>query len=99
MKRNLRLLPFAVMLLVAGCVSAPHEVVTLHEKQGAMMQELKRTHLAMIDAYVDEKLQTFERFYFEKYGPVYRKNWEADFNAKMGRDYDAGKDFALFYND
>lgn len=86
-------------LLLAGCVSAPHEVVSLHEKQTALMQELQRTHLAMVDAYIDQRLKNFETFYFSEYGPVYRKNWEAAFKDKFGREYNPESDFQLLYND
>src|SRR5690349_1525990 len=88
-----------VSLFLAGCVSAPHEVVKLHDKEGQIMQELQRTHLAMIDAYVDEKVKMFEDFYFKQYGPVYRRNWESNFQKINGRPYDTDKDFALMYSD
>ncbi len=86
-------------VFLAGCVSAPHEVVKLHDREGQIMQELQRTHLVMIDAYVDEKVKIFEDFYFKQYGPVYRRNWESSFQKLSGRPYDADKDFALMYND
>lgn len=93
------LLVVAWSFLLAGCVSAPHEVVRLHEKQTILMQDLQRTHLAMIDAYIDQRLKNFEAFYFAEYGPVFRKNWEASFRSVTGRQYDPETDFRLFYND
>jgi hypothetical protein len=88
-----------LLVLFTGCVSTPPEVAILHEKQGELMAELKRAHLAMVDAYVAEKLQSFEQFYFQEYGPVYRRNWEAAFKEQLGREYDREKDFPRLYND
>lgn len=89
----------AISLLQAGCLSTPHEVVLLHAKESEILKELRRTHLAMVDAYVDQKLEAFDQFYFKNYGPVFRKNWEKQFRESTGRAYDAEKDFAQMYND
>jgi hypothetical protein len=94
-----RLAVSMMLLILSGCASTPPEVVTLHSKQTTLMQDLRRTHLAMIDAYVDQRLDVFEKFYFEEYGPAYRKNWEAAFKRKTGRDYSPDRDFVAFYND
>jgi len=86
-------------LLQSGCISTPHEVVLLHEKEAEVLQELRRTHLAMIDSYIDQKMEAFDQFYFNQYGPAFRKNWEKSFQQKSGRAYDADKDFPQMYND
>ncbi len=85
--------------LLGGCASAPHQVVQLHDKECELIQELRRTHLAMVDAYVDERLKSFEDFYFKHYGPVFRRNWETAFKEQSGRPYDADRDFPQMYND
>ncbi len=83
----------------SGCISTPHEVVLLHEKEADLLRELRRTHLAMVDSYIDQKVESFEQFYFNTYGLAFRKNWEKHFQQKTGRAYDSDKDFPQIYND
>ncbi|MBC8003601.1 MAG: hypothetical protein H7X97_13530 [Opitutaceae bacterium] len=100
---NIRVLALAFCVLAtvvaSGCVSAPPQVVLLHDKEGEMLKDLRRTHLAMVDAYVDKKIEVFDDFYFKEYVVKYRQNWETAFAAKMGRPYDPNRDFSSFSND
>ena len=82
-----------------GCVNVPGEVVELHEKQKAIAEELKRTHLALVDGYVDQRLAKFHVFYFSTYGPRYLVNWKSGFKVKFERDYDEAKDFPQLHQD
>lgn len=88
-----------VTLIATGCVSAPPQVVLLHAKEGEMLKDLRRTQLAMVDAYVDRKIEIFDAFYFKEYAVKYRQKWEAAFAARMGRPYDPDRDFSMFSND
>jgi hypothetical protein len=88
-----------VTLIATGCVSAPPQVVLLHAKEGEMLKDLRRTHLAMVDAYVDKKIEIFDTFYFKEYAVKYRQRWETAFAARMGRPYDPDRDFSTFSND
>lgn len=88
-----------ITLIATGCVSAPPQVVLLHDREGEMLQELRRTHLAMVDAYVDKKIEIFDAFYFKEYAVKYRQRWETAFAARMGRPYDPDRDFSTFSND
>jgi hypothetical protein len=98
-----RLIVLSLAVLLAGpcggCVSTPPEVIKLHAKQAMLLNELERSHLALLEAYIEEKLESFERFYFETYGPRYRANWLAAFEQQHGRPYDEERDFPLLYND
>lgn len=87
------------LVSVVGCVSIPPEVLLLHQKEADILQELRRTHHSLVDAYVDQKLSLFENWYFKEYGPVYMKNWKKNFKDQIGRDYDPDRDSSIFYND
>ncbi len=82
-----------------GCVNVPSEVVQLHAKESTIANELQRTHLALIDGYIDQRLLDFEKFYFATYGPKYVTNWKATFKERRGRDYDEARDFATLHED
>lgn len=100
LNRSKPLFPLAVLLAVlSGCVSAPPAVVKLHMKEAELIGDLRAAHLALVDAYIAEKLANFETFYFNEYGPRFRVNWEAAFRQSRGRPYDPEQDFPLFYND
>lgn len=88
-----------ILLWAVGCVSVPPQIAVLHEKELGIIKELQKTHLAMVDAYVNQKISDFEQFYFKVYGPSYRTTWEANFKSVRGRDYDPDKDFPIFYED
>jgi hypothetical protein len=91
---------FALLGLAwSGCVRVPAEVVQLHAKEITIVGELRRTHLALVDSYVDVRLAGFEEFYFKTYGPEFLTNWKAEFKRVKGRDYDEAKDFALLHQD
>lgn len=92
-------LPILLAVIITGCVSAPPQVVLLHDKEAEMLKELRRTHLAMVDAFMDKKVEAFDAFYFNEFAVKFRKNWETNFVARMGRPYDPDKDFATFSND
>jgi hypothetical protein len=94
-----KVLIIPLWLIMAGCVSVPPQVVQTHQKELEIIQELQKSHLALAEAYMDQKLAEFEAFYFQEYGPAYRENWMASFKESRGRDYDPEQDFALFYED
>lgn len=95
--KKLMMIPLG--LLMAGCVSVPPQVAQTHQKELEIIQELQKTHLALVDAYVDQKRAEFETFYFQEYGPAYYKNWMEAFKESTGRAFDPTKDFPLLYND
>lgn len=94
-----KILVVLVGLLLAGCVSVPPQVVLTHQKEQEIVENLRVSHLAMVDAYVDQKLVEFETFYFQEYGPAYHEYWLESFEETKGREFDQTKDFSLLYND
>lgn len=94
-----KLMMITIGLFMLGCASVPPQVAQTHQKELEIIQELQKTHLAMVDAYVDQKLAEFETFYFQEYGPAYYKNWMESFKETNGREYDQAKDFPRFYED
>ena len=84
---------------LSGCVSVPPQVIKTHQKELEIIEALRKSHIEMVDAYVDEKLQNFEKFFFDDYGPVYLKHWQKSFKTTYSRDYDPKKDFSLLYSD
>ena len=82
-----------------GCVSVPPQIAKTHQKELEIIQALRSAHLAMVDSYIDQKLQNFENFFFDDYGPVFLNHWITDFKTLNNRDYDADKDFPVLYND
>jgi hypothetical protein len=91
------LLMCSVMLY--GCTSVPSQVTKTHQKELEIIESLQSTHLAMVDAYVDQKLQNFESFFFKEYGPAYFSHWIESFKTLNNRDYDPSRDFPILYND
>ncbi len=87
------------ILAFSGCISVPSEIVQLHQKEMDIANELQRTHLALVDSYVDERLLVFEDFYFNEYGPKYLANWKAAFKSVKGREYDETTDFGTLHPD
>jgi len=87
------------MVMVSGCASVPPQVAKTHQKELEIIESLQSSHLAMVDAYVDQKLQNFENFFFNKYGPVYLNHWIESFKTINNRDYDPSKDFPVLYSD
>jgi hypothetical protein len=94
-----KLMMITIGLFLAGCVSVPPKVAQLHQKEQEVIQELQKSHLALAEAYIDQKLVAFETFYFQQYAPAYRQNWMESFKQKAGRDYDPAQDFSRFYED
>jgi hypothetical protein len=84
---------------VLGCASVPPQVAQIHMKEREILDSLQKSHLAMVDAFVDERIQRFETVFFKDYGPAYLNNWRAHFKDRHGRDYDEKKDFKLLYSD
>jgi hypothetical protein len=101
MKTMIVFRPIAVAMALAlgGCTTIPHEVIRLHEKEAEIVSELQRTHLALVDSYVDQRLSQFEAFYFTQYGPKFFDNWKAGFARTYEREYDPAKDFNLLHQD
>jgi hypothetical protein len=93
----LTLLMYSVMLF--GCASIPPQVFKTHEKELEIIESLQSSHMAMIDAYVDQKLQNFESFFFKEYGPVYLSYWIESFKTLKNRVYDPNQDFPLLFQD
>lgn len=88
-----------VLAAACGCVSVPPQVAKTHQKELEILQSLEKTHLAMVDSFIDQKLHEFEHFFFHKYGPVFFNNWVAAFQKLNGRAYDQAKDFPTLYSD
>lgn len=88
-----------IFLLNACTASVPTEISVLHEKQQEIMESLQKSHLAMIDSYVDQKIVLFEEFFFKEYAAAYLSHWKGDFKTLHNRDYDEARDFPLLYND
>ena len=96
------IVPTLALLLACccgGCISTPPEVIKLHAREATLIGDLERSHLALLDAYIEEKLANFETFYFQTYGPRFRENWIEAFMEEHGRSYDEARDFPLLYND
>lgn len=68
-----------LLILIFGCASVPPQIAQIHQKELEIIQSLQKSHLAMVNAYVDQKISIFEAFYFDCYGPVYLKNWKRIF--------------------
>jgi methionine aminopeptidase len=96
--KNLGALALSIWF-AAGCASVPPEVAQVHLKEGEIIEALAVSHSAMIDAYVEQRVSVFEKFYFDEYGPAFLTNWQARFKEQTGRAYDPNRDFSLFYND
>jgi hypothetical protein len=88
-----------IILLLYSCASVPAQIAKLHQKEYEIIASLQKSHLAMVDAYVDQKILAFESFFFKEYGPSYLKHWQESFKAVYGRDYDESRDFNLLYSD
>ena len=93
------ILTLVLTVLLSGCASVPPQVARTHQKELEIIESLQSSHLAMVDAYLDQKLQNFEDFFFNKYGPVYLNHWIESFKTINNRDYDLSKDFPVLYND
>ena len=88
-----------IILLLYSCASVPAQIAKLHQKESEIIASLQKSHIAMVDAYVDQKILAFESFFFKEYGPSYLKHWQENFKAVYGRDYDESRDFNLLYSD
>lgn len=88
-----------VGLLATGCLKAPVQIGELHAMGGQSLQSLQASHIAMIDAFVDERVQRFDTFFFEQYGPAYFVHWKKRFPEVHGRPYDEARDFSVLYSD
>jgi hypothetical protein len=64
-----------------------------------ILQGLQRTHLAMVDAFIEAQRDVFDDFFFAQYAPAYFVNWKTHFKSTTGRDYDESRDFATLSND
>ncbi len=86
-------------LVLPGCASVPPQVAQTHQKEEEILLSLRSSHLAMVDAYVEQKLANFEHFFFNEYGPPYVEHWKASFRTLNNRDYDEQRDFSQLYSD
>lgn len=89
----------ALFVATTGCVSVPPQVAKTHQKQLEILESLEKSHLAILDSMMDQKVQVFERFFFEEYGPVFLGHWMTQFLAVNRRPYDSTRDFPTLYND
>lgn len=97
--RRLRLSMAAAIVVLSGCTSVPPQVIQVQLQEKAIIESLRKSHLALADAYMKKRLENFEHFFFGEYGSLFRDNWMKDFLEKKGRQYDPKQDFSLFYND
>jgi hypothetical protein len=88
-----------VSILLIGCASVPPQIAQTHQKELEIINSLQQSHLAMVDAYLDQKISSFESFFFKSYGPVYLKHWKKNIKTVNGRDYDESRDFEVLYSD
>ena len=112
LKQQRRLFGVLVLELVAGCLAFFFNFLNLNPSK-TLRQIETRTVLShrqvvdefttlldpLVDAYIDQKLQNFENFFFKEYGPVYFSHWIESFKTLKGRNYDPSVDFPLLYND
>lgn len=91
----------AVLLFVSlvGCASVPPEVAQLHQKEKEIIASLQKSHLAIVDRYIDKRIREFEHFYFEKYVPMYKANWHKVSQEKNKQPNDDKKDFPTLDKD
>ena len=75
------------------------ELTLAHEKEMEIIQSLRTAHLAMVDAFVDQKIAVFDDFFFDEYSQAFQRNWIESFSEVMGREYDPDRDFATLSND
>ncbi len=94
-----KLLLITVIISIYSCATIPPEITKTHSKELEIIEALKTSHLAMVDAYIDQKILVFENFFFTEYGLLYRKNWIDSFKELNGRDYKEENDFSKLYND
>jgi hypothetical protein len=100
MKTSLLIAPgLCILVIAAGCNSVPPQVAKTHQKELEILQSLEKSHLAMVNSFIDQKIQNFENMFFNKYGPVFLENWVNNFQTLYGRPYDPVKDFPVLYND
>jgi len=96
-------LPALLLIVLAvfpgGCVHAPPEVTLAHQRELDVIVALQASHLAMIDAFVAERRQQFEMFFFQEYAAAYFEHWKTQFQTLNGRAYDEPRDFPMFSND
>jgi len=86
--------------VLTGCAATvPREIALVQEKELEIINSLRQSHLAMVDAYVDQKKTIFETFFFTEYGPAYLNHWKENFKTLKNREYDDHRDFALLYSD
>jgi len=93
------LVSFLALLGCAACVHVPPQIAQTHSKELEIISSLQRSHMAMVDAYVDQKIVAFEAFFFGEYGPAYLDHWRSNFKSLNGRDYDEKHDFHDLYSD
>ena len=62
-----RLVLIISLLLLFSCVSVPPEVINTQQKELEIIKLLQSSHIAMIDAYVDQKNLVLEDFFFKDY--------------------------------
>lgn len=86
-------------LTLFGCASVPPQVAKTYQRELEIIESLRSAHLEMVDSFIDQKLENFERFFFNTYGPVFLNNWIAGFKTLNSRDYDQSRDFPVLYND
>jgi hypothetical protein len=89
----------SLVTMLFSCAVVPPEVIKTQQKEFEIIENLQSSHLQMVDAFVDQKILVFENFFFNEYGPVYRKNWITSFKELNERDYDSERDFPKLYND
>lgn len=87
------------LILSSGCASVPPQIAQTHQKELEIINSLQQCHLAMVDAYVDQKILTFEHFFFNTYGPAYLGHWKKNFKSVYGRNYEESRDFHVLYSD
>lgn len=88
-----------ILLFSYGCITAPPEIVKLHQKELEIVTELQRTHTNLVDAYIWQKTLRFKTFFYREYEPDYKKNWKVGFQKWQGRPYNENEDSWIYTRD
>jgi hypothetical protein len=59
-------------LASTACVHVPPEIAQAHLKENEIIKELQRSHIAMVDAFIAAKRDSFDQFFFAQYEPAYQ---------------------------
>lgn len=97
--RRLQISIVVAIVALSGCTSVPPQVIQVQLQEKTIIESLRKSHLALVDVYMEKKLEDFEDFFFSEHSSRFRENWMKGFLQEKGRQYDPQQDFSLFYKD